>query len=93
MMTRQQATAAYERVESWERRQSEKLRKEILEPYFGSTTRLHNCIVNWETGRIETPDDPWEHCRLWALARDYNFRQHRIWNQSSRLKQSFARYF
>ena len=92
-MSREQAINAYRRARNLCDRMQARLNAEILIPEFGQNyCRLHNCLVNWESGRIET-DDPREHMRQAELAKLYNHQQARIWAISRRFSDHFARYF
>jgi hypothetical protein len=91
-MTKAQAIDAYRRVYDWERRQCERLNATILRPHFsGCGCRMHNCLVNWETGNIE--GDVMEHFLQAQLAKEYNHRQRRIWDTANRLQRHFAKMF
>ena len=93
-MTREQAIDGYQRVLAWERRKSKQLRDEILVAVFGGCgCRLHNCQVNWESGQIETPDNPAKHREQARLAKLFDFRQRQIWDRANKLAATFAKHF
>jgi hypothetical protein len=94
MQTNQRYIQAYQRVRNLEQAMSARLRTQILVPYFGGCgCRLHNCLINYETGRYESAVNGKSHKDLAHLARQYNHEQRRIWDITGRLSDSFARKF
>jgi hypothetical protein len=93
-MNRTQALAAYNRISEWEKRQTDRLNKEILDPYFGhNMCRMHNCRVNYQYGIKEWPVNGKNHAELVELADLYDYRQRCIWDTYKRLSAHFAQYF
>lgn len=93
-MTKESAINAYNRAKTWEHNQSKKLRETILVPYFGGChCRMHNCLVNYESGFSEYPVNGLSHKQLAKLAKKYDHEQRRIWAISNRLQDHFAKMF
>lgn len=94
-MTRDQAIAAYHRVDQWSKRQHERLRQTILIPHFaGNECCLHNWSINYESAdyyrRYGTRGITTE---AYKAGKFYNWKQRQIWDEASRLQKAFARYF
>lgn len=89
-MTREQAIKGYQRVKDLEQKQSKRLREEILIPYFGGCgCRLHNCIVNYESGVSEGDG----HAEQVRLAKQFDHRQAKIWQQCREMCDRFGKHF
>lgn len=94
---RERYIAAYRRLQQWERTASERLRQTILVRYFGGCgCRMHNCLMNYESGRNESPitvnGRTYTHREQAKLARKYNREQAMIWAQYNRLSAAFAKH-
>jgi hypothetical protein len=93
-MNRESAIQAYNRAKQLERTVSERLRREILVPYFGGNCcRQHNCRVNFETGIYESPVNGKNHKELAQLSRLFDYEQNKIWRITDRLESHFAKFF
>lgn len=95
---RERYVQAYRRVKVLEQQAAERLRRTILVPFFGGCMcRMHNCQVNYETGRAESSivvaGRTYSHQEQVKIARRYQREQHRIWDECRRLSDAFASHF
>lgn len=89
-MKREQAVSAYRRTKALRERQAAKLRASILVPVFGSDMcRLHNCILNYESGYSEGAQHP----EQYKLAKRYLYLEDKSYRYFARLSEAFARHF
>jgi hypothetical protein len=82
-LPRETAVRAYRRVQAWERTASARLLDDMRRQ--GACDPIPLTLHNWGTCGEQEPYK--------TLARLYNYRQRRIWDEAKRLGDHFARYF
>lgn len=89
-MTRETAINAYRRISDWEQREARRLRELILVPVFGGCgCRMHNCKVNYESGRNEGP----QHHEQYKAAKLHAHLEAKRYETYHRLADAFAKHF
>ena len=91
-LNRDEAMAAYRRVNAWSDRAYKRLHSEIFVPVFGDACVMHNSMMAWEEGK------PWK-CLLsrypnyYKLGKRFEFETSKIYRTADNLRAHFAKGF